>query len=416
MKKGDVKRIKMLKQYYYHGKNSFGKTIKGKMKHYSKDNVITYLKQQGIWIFHIKEQHPILDRLENFFIPKKIPKKELPLFFSQLSTMLAIGIPLLDALHILQSQVKSLSLQKAIQDIYILVQQGYSLSVAMKIQGQIPLFSILSIEVGEKSGNLELTLQELGDYYEQSNFMLQQIKTALTYPLFVLVTTFLVFIAFIYFLLPILNDLLSTIHDSISPFTLILLRFLEFIKKTSWIWIIVFFLLALFLSFYKKTFRGAKVWNYFCLHLPMVKEWTTQRMVIRFSKTLGVLLGSGIPLLPALEQTVSVLGNPYIQHCFIQSIQNIRAGSTLSEEIQTYSFFPKKFVQMIVLGEQTGDLEEMMKKASKIYEKELNLQYKQWIALLEPLFILFVAFFVGGMLFFILQPMMQILNGIGEGF
>ncbi len=404
----------MLKQYRYRGKNLQGETVRGVMKHYTEDHVIRYLKQKEIWISHIQERHPIWNSIEGIPFQKKISKKDLSMFFFQLSTMLSIGVSMLEALETIQEQMKPISLRYAIEEIYMLVQQGYPLSLSMKIQGKFPSFSIYSIEVGEKSGGLEHIVRDLGKYYEQSNDMFHQVKTALTYPIFVIITTLLIFIAFLYFLLPIFCDLLNSVTDSIPPYTRKLLQWMEFIQRTGWMWGIgcAFLILSIFL--YTKTKKGTQRWHCFLLHVPIIGSLKIQWMIVHFAKTLEILLGSGIPLLSALEQSIGMLQNPYVEFKFRKSIQNVRAGNILSKEMQEYSFFPKTFIQMVALGEKTGDLEGMMRKASNLYEQEMNRNFKQLIVLLEPILIVFVACLVGSMIFIVIQPVLQLLNTIGE--
>jgi len=414
MKKTYMRGDKMLKQYRYRGKTKEGRTVKGRIKHYHQDQIIHHFKEQEIWIFHIKKQHPLWNYLYQILFSPKFSHKELSLFFFQLSSMLSIGITVLDALDTLQSQATSKKTQQGIIEIYVLLQQGHSLSSAMKIQGGFPLFSVHSIEAGEKGGQLEFILKKLGQYYEDLGQILDQLKNALTYPIFVLLTTIGVFVGFIYFLLPLFSELLYSMLDTIPPFTLTLLHIFQFIRQRGWLIIFLFLLLFIFYIFCKKNHQGAKVLGYLSLHLPILGPFMTRWLVIQFAGVLGLLLGSGVPLLLALEQSILVIGNPYVEEKLLEVLQNIQTGSLLSKEMKKHSFFPKSFIQMVALGEQTGDLEGVLNKICHLYEQEINMVFKRAMALLEPTLILVVSCVVGGMLFTVMYPLLQIINTMGE--
>jgi type IV pilus assembly protein PilC len=327
--------------------------------------------------------------------------------------MIAAGLPLIQCLEILEEQVESKSFGQTIAGMRGAVETGTSLSESLSKYPKV--FSNLFVSMvsaGEMGGVLDVVLDRLATYLEKSSALRRKVKGAMAYPSLVMVIAILVTLFLLTFIIPSFARLFISSGMTLPLPTLIVMTMSSFLM-TNWLYIlltIVLIILTLRKSY--KTKVGRLKIDKFLLKIPQIGSILLKSSIARFSRTLGTLMESGVAILDALEITANTSGNKIIQNAVLQTKRSIEQGDTISEPLKKTEVFPNMVVQMISVGEKTGELDKMLSKIADFYEDEVDVAISALASVIEPIMIVVMGVLVGGMVIAMYLPIFNLANAI----
>ncbi|MDA8126946.1 MAG: type II secretion system inner membrane protein GspF [Deltaproteobacteria bacterium] len=340
---------------------------------------------------------------------RRVGLQELSVMTRQLSTLLGAGLPLVPSLSALVAQIRHPVLKTTLARIKDEVNEGNSLTQSMSHFPEVfPPFYINMVRAGEASGTVNLVLERLADFSEAQQALRMKIRSALAYPIFMFFIGGAVLFFLVTFVVPNITNIFSEMHQTLPGITIFLIAVSGFLKA-FW-WAIAFILVAG--SFggrfaVKKTEQGRLLWDRIKLNAPLFGELNRKLAVARFSRTLGTLLQSGVPLLAALEIAKNVVDNRLIAAEIQIAAKEVEEGQNLSAPLARSGFFPPIAVEMISVGEQSGSLEPMLLRIAQSYETEAAASVLLLTSLLEPIMILTMGVVVGFVVISVLLPIFE---------
>ncbi len=406
-----------MNKYFYKGKDSKGKLIKGFYEARNKSEVAYMLKEKGYFPIVIQNKWYFkyiynLKKLVNG-ITKQVSLKDLVLFCRQFSTMLGAGLPVMESLNILFHQTHNKNFRKIIESLRSDLEKGKLLSEALgNYPDAFPEIVVSMIEAGEASGTLSKVFEQLANYFEKENELREKIKTVTSYPIVLSIVAFFVITFLVTKVLPTFVNLFTEMGASLPLPTKIILTTSSLLSNYWYILLIFFLILAAIFKRYTSG-KGKKQIDQFKLKLPIIGLLNQKILLSRFSRTLSALIGSGITILQALEIVRKVVQNEMIRQEIDHIKDNVRKGYSIATTIQGSKIFPPMVVQMIRIGEESGTLEEMLSKIADYYENETKNMVERLSSLMEPALILLMAFVVGFIVISVVVPMLEIYNMVG---
>ncbi len=397
--------------YKYKAINENGKTLQGIIDAESPKAATEKLKRQGIFLSSLKEVKE--EKTKRFFLFRGISTSELAVTTRQFSTLISAGLPLEASLVALSEQTDDPRLKQVLTQVKDRISEGSSLTNALKEHKNI--FSDLYINMvkaGEASGTLDIVLLRLADFLEKQAALYSRIKSALIYPLFMFLIGSGVLFFMMTYVIPKIARIFEESGKALPLITVILIEISTFLSENPLIILFILTGIAFMLYRFSKTRRGKAIIDRLVLRLPIFGKIARMVIISRFTRTLGTLLGSGIPLLEALEISEAILGNSvYIEK--LRSIrENVREGTSLARPLRESGIFPPLMTRMITVGEQTGELEEMLVKVADIYDMQIETSVSTLTSLLEPIMILVMGVVVGFIVFAILLPIFDLTSTI----
>lgn len=340
---------------------------------------------------------------------KKVGLREVSVMTRQLSTLLGAGLPLVPSLTTLVSQTTHPQLKKTLSQIKEEVNEGNSLTVSMSHFPQIfPPFYINMVRAGEASGTLNLVLERLADFNERQQELKTKIRAALAYPILMFIIGSLVLFFLVTFVVPNITNIFKEMNQALPAITILLIAVSSFLKSYWWIVAIIAVVATMFVRYaVTKTTRGQYLWDKIRLTAPLFGAVHQKMAVARFSRTLGTLLQSGVPLLTAMEIVRNVVDNRLIADDLQTASREVEEGQGLSKSLARNGLFPPIVIEMISVGEHSGNLEPMLYRVADSYEKEAGASVIMMTSLLEPAMILFMGLVVGFIVVSVLLPIFE---------
>ncbi len=393
----------------YQGRTVSGST-QGEIEAADRNAAVAALRARGVLTTSIREK-PAGSVAKDKKIGGKVKDKEMAIFTRQFSTMIDAGLPLVQCLNILADQSESKNLRAVTTRVARDVEAGASLADAF---GKHPktfddLFTNM-IEVGESGGILDTVLQRLSVYIEKAAALKRKIKAAMIYPLTIVGVAAIVVIFMMTFVIPTFAKMFQNLGADLPLPTKIVLWLSDFVQ--SWILLI---LIAIGLGIYSlkryyATEAGQSVIDALLLKLPVFGTLIRKVAVARFTRTLGTLISSGVPILEGLRITARTAGNKVIEKAVLTTRAVVTAGGTITEPLKTSTVFPPMVIQMINVGEQTGALDAMLSKIADFYDDEVDTAVGALTALLEPLMIVFLGVVIGGLVVAMYLPIFRLVT------
>ncbi len=397
--------------FSYKGRTLSGKGQKGRITAETKKEALIRLKQQGIHVFDIRQLNSVLYKEISF--GKKVKSKDFIIFLRQLSTLIYAGIPIIEATTIMKEQMENKVFKEVLETISDDIQSGESLSIAMGKHPTIfPRLLVNMIHAGEISGNIDEILDNMATYFEKQYELRQKIISSLTYPGVVATISLLVTIFLLTFIVPIFSELFESYGEELPAYTAFILQLSGGIQ-TYW-WVILLFLASV-IFIYKSLQRQEKYayrFDLWKLKIPIFGRFMQKALLTRLTQTLSILLASSIPILQAVAVTERVMDNKVIKGVLKESQKGLEEGQSLVKPMENHWLFPRIMTQMIIVGERSGSLDEMLLKVSDFYEKELDNASDKLKVLLEPLMIVLLTVIVGAIVLAIIIPMFSIFEAI----
>lgn len=394
--------------YNYKAKNLQGKTIEGETTAANEAELKAYIRSQGYFIVSYAESVENVDLFKSF---RKVKVKDITIFCRQFAVLFNSGITILETIEILMLQTGNKKMKDVLRVIYDDIRKGKVLSEAMDLHDSVfPEFLRNMIKVGEVSGNLDEILNRMADYYERDNKIKNKVKAAMTYPVVLFFLMIAVVIVLLTVVIPIFADTLMGFGATLPPITQFMINMSDFVKA-RFLWIIAGISggVVLLLN-WKKSNAGREVIDRLMLRLPIIKGVSEKIITARFSRSLSILLRSGISMLDAIEIMSKLLGNREVEKRFITCREEVRKGNGLSKAITTVGIFPPLLTQMIAVGERTGELDEILSRTAGFFDDEVEEAVGKATTLIEPIMLILMAIVVGSILVSVMLPLMKIME------
>ncbi|MBN1233036.1 MAG: type II secretion system F family protein [Candidatus Coatesbacteria bacterium] len=398
--------------YIWKGINAAGKEITAEMEADSEEQVIAALRRRKLKIISVRKK-PAELRLP-FGRGGSVSVKDLAIFTRQFSTMINAGLPLDQCLNILSKQAEKESFQKAIAKINQEVEKGSTLAEALaKFKNIFNDLYINMVKAGEAGGILDQILHRLALFLEKSDQLRRKVFAAMMYPV---VITFVAIGAtsfMLLFIIPIFATMFAGFGAKL-PLPTRIVVFMADVLRGYW-WLILSIIAGVFLALraYKKTDQGEKVLDGLKLKAPVFGDIIKKIAVARFTRTLGTLLNSGVPIIEGLIVTSKTTGNRVIGDAILSARISISEGQTIAAPLEKTRVFPPMVIQMIEVGEQTGNLDEMLNKVADFYDDEVDTAVSGIMSILEPIIIVALGVLIGGMVIAMYLPLFDIIKVAG---
>ncbi len=395
--------------YTYRGTNRAGASVSGVMQASSKSELQNLLRRQQITPTKMSEKG------KEFNLPTfggGVNAKELAIFTRQFSVMIDAGLPLVQCLEILASQQDNQTFQKVLVGTRGSVEGGATLSAAMRQYSKVfdPLY-VNMVEAGETGGILDTILQRLSTYIEKNVKLQRAVKSALVYPVGVLTVAAGVITLLLWKVVPIFATLFAGLGVDLPLPTKIVIALSNFIGSIFGLLILVGIAGGIVgLKVWYGTQQGRYAIDVTILRLPVLGILMRKIAVARFTRTLGTLISSGVPILEGLDITAKTAGNAVVERALKRVRKSLEEGKSLTEPLKDSEVFPGMVTQMIAVGEQTGAMDAMLQKIADFYEEEVDAAVKDLLTALEPVMIVFLGLVVGGVVISMYLPLFSLIG------
>jgi len=399
--------------YIWVAETKKGRKLKGELEAASEQIAQSQLRKRSLKILKLKPKPK--DIFENVaFMQPKVSKKDIVIFTRQFSTMIDAGLPLVQGLNILADQGENPTFKRILKEITKDVEGGSTLAEAMKKHPDVfdKLFVNL-IAAGEVGGILDTILQRLATFIEKAEELKAKIKGALTYPIVVLAIAFIVIAVILIFVIPVFQDMFSSFGQALPVPTQLVVAMSDFMKGNIHYIIAAGVALSFLFKKYRNSKGGRKTTDNIALRLPVFGDLLKKTAVARFTRTLGTMMQSGVPILDALEIVAKTAGNVIIEEIIYEVRGSIAEGQTIAEPLSENDIFPGMVIQMISVGEATGALDTMLEKIADFYDKEVDAAVEAMTAMLEPLLMLFLGGAIGGLVVAMYLPIFTMAGAVG---
>lgn len=374
----------------------------------------TLLKGQGLFVLDLREETAFNLDLETIRTSlTQVTVKDKAIFSRQFAALVNAGVALVRGLGVLADDCSNPKLKQALLAVNSDVQQGTSLSDSMrKHPACFDDLYVALVQAGEVGGVLDEVLNRLAKLLEDLNRLQNQIKSALAYPVTVGILAVVIFLAMTMFLLPIFADMFASFNAELPLFTQMMLGVSRFLRQPlNWVVMVgVLALVAFLLRRYYTTVNGRRTIDRFALKMPLFGDLIQKTATARFCRTFGSLSRSGVPILTALEIVRDTAGNQVIAEAVDEARKDVQTGGMISLALQKHSVFPAMAIQMISIGEETGELDQMLMKVADFYEDEVEQAVKALTSIMEPLMIIVLGGMVGAILISMYLPMFRLME------
>ncbi|MFH0854204.1 MAG: type II secretion system F family protein [bacterium] len=393
--------------FKYKALNRKQASVSGKVEAANEEIAVDVLVDRGFSVLSI-EKESVFNTIKVFAVFNKIKTKELVIFSRQLSVLVSANLPIIKALRVLKEQTDSQYFQKIINEIINEIEGGEKLSKAFaKYQNVFGQFYISMVKSGETSGKLDEVLNYLADQQEKDYDLTSKIKGAMIYPIFILGGLAVVGIVMMIFVVPKLTDILKESGGALPLTTRILIWSSDFLKNFWWIVILIIFVAFAGFKFYARTSFGKKQLDYIKIKLPIFGALFQKITVVRFARSFSTLLKGGVSITQSLELVSNVVGNEVYRNLIIETQKEVEAGKSVATVFLRSKAVPRMLSQLMVMGEETGKLDDILVKISDFYAKEVDNMVSNLVSLIEPLIMVLMGIAVGGLVTAIIMPMYQ---------
>lgn len=402
-------------EFIYKGVNRKGQKVQGEIEADNLTIARQLLERQGFSLKTLKPKPK--DLLE--YIPalqEKVKEKDLVLFTRQFSTMIDAGLPIIQCLEILRDQTENKAFRKVLRALKKDVEEGATFSEALRKHPKVfdQLFVNL-VAAGEAGGILDATLTRLAAYLEKVASLKKKVRGAMTYPAIVVAIAIIVIAVILIYVIPVFAGLFRDAGVALPTLTLVVMNLSDFVKNYIHWMILGVVMLGFLFQRFRKTPRGRDLTDRIFLKVPVFGMLIKKVALARVTRTLGTMLGSGVPILESMELVAATSGNTVIEKAVRQAQQAVSQGKTLSEPLSESGIFPPMVIHMVSVGEATGALDSMLAKVADFYDEEVDATVEALTSLLEPMLIVFLGVTIGGLLVAMYMPIFQLADVVSRG-
>jgi len=397
--------------FIWKGRTPTGGLTSGELTADNQSKVIEALRKRNIIVTSVKEK-PREIKIP-FLSGGKVKVKDLAIFTRQFSTMISAGLPLMQCLDIQSQQIEKEGFRKIVKLVMTDIEGGSTLADALRRHPAT--FSALytnMVDAGEKGGILDNILARLATYLEKAEALNRKIKGAMIYPTIVISVAVIASVVLLVFVIPVFASMFKEMNATLPLPTRITIMVSNALKSSILIIVAVIVAVVILLRVYYKTDNGQKVIDTLLLKMWIMGPLIQKSSISRFARTLGTLLASGVAILDALEITAKTAGNRVVHDAVMEARKSIGGGETISAPLRTMKVFPPMVTSMIAVGEATGGLDEMLTKIADFYDAEVDAAVENLTAALEPVIIVFLGIFIGGLVISMYLPIFEIASVI----
>jgi len=400
--------------FRFKGRNKAGTIVEGERVGRTSQEIVSVLERDQIRVLSI-EKKKIAVRIP--FISgkgrRKVSLKELSVFNRQLSVMFNAGLPITQGIGILANQQKNKYFAELLQEVRRDVEAGSNLSNALKKYPDVfnTLYTSM-IQAGEASGNLDTILMRLSEYIENMQKIIRKVKSAMTYPIVVIVLAVVITGVILWKVVPIFEDMFSQLGAALPVPTQIVMKASEILQSNILLIIIAIFGIYFAFKSYYKTYKGKRVIDNIKLKIMVFGDLLLKVAVARVTRTMATLLDSGVEIIEAITITSKTAGNAIIEDAVLKSRYAVQEGKPLYSSWEETAIFPYMVTQMVSVGEQTGALSSMLGKIADFYDEEVDATVSSLISIMEPIMILILGGLVGSVVIAMYLPMFAIIGEV----
>ena len=396
-------------QFKYIARNTAGRTIEGVIEAPAQKSASDKLRSQRFTVTslsEIKTGEDILARINPF--KPGVKSKDLVIFSRQLATLVSAGVPIVQGLNILTDQIQSVVFKQIITAIRTDIESGIGIADSMKKHPKA--FSELyvsMIRAGETGGVLDAILERLSTYLESAEELRGKVKGAMVYPLVICGVASVVTLFLLIAVIPTFKNVFASFGGELPLPTRILLSFSDFLSHQFLFLAIIPVGLYILLKQWYKTEKGVETIDRLLIHLPAFGDLLTKVAVSKFTRTLGTLIKSGVPILQALDTVAKTSGNKVVEMAIMKARESIREGEKIADPLKLSGIFPPMVIQMVSVGEETGNLEIMLSKIADFYDQEVDTAVKAMTSLIEPVIICVMGVVIGAIVICMFLPIFK---------
>lgn len=389
-----------------------GKNKKGTIEAPNRDGAEKKLKSDGYSIMSLTEQN---NPFSGGLIKKKVKTRDLGVFCKQFSAVIKAGVTIISALELMGDQIENPTLKRAVMDAKTYVEKGGTLADALRVNSDVfPPIMINMVAAGELSGNLEVCLDRLVEHFEKDNALSSKIKGAMVYPIVVFIVMIIVVIVVMIAVIPNFTSMFEDMGTKLPLATRMMVAASNFIIHKWYILIIVVAAIVFGCKAFKKSSVGEQFFSNIAIKAPVFGNLTIKSACSRFARTMSTLMASGISMIDAVEQVAKMMDNKIIRDGLMDAKTQVAKGIPLSKPLKDMEVLPPMLSAMTKIGEETGDIEEMLSKVADYYDEEVEAATNKLTAAMEPLIMVVLACIVGMIVAAVYGPIMSMYDAMDQ--
>ena len=406
------KRGESMPGFSYVAVDKRGKEKRGSLEAETRERALEQLKAEGLIPVSVREQGALNKEID-FSIGKKVKPRDLSGFCRQFVSITQAGVPMKEALQMLSEQTENKWLKRAISEVLLNVEKGNTLADSMRSQPDIfPPMLVNMVEAGEQSGSLEMAFSRMAVHFEKEAKLKATIKKATIYPIILVIAAIGVIAVMLLFVIPIFIDMFADLDIEMPALTMFVMN------SSKWMtshWYVVLAIIVGVVVAYKliyKTTQGRLTIDRIKMKMPLFGKLTVKTACSQFARTMSTLLMSGISTIDALETTSKIVNNIHYTNAMLKAREEVMKGVPLSEPLEASGIFPPMVYHMTGIGEEAGNVEEMLEKMADYYDEEVEMTTQSVLAAMEPIIILFMALIIGTLVIAVIWPIASMYNGL----
>ena len=398
--------------YSYVAVDQRGKEKRGRIDAENREEVSQQLKKDGLFPVEIKEQG-VLNKEIDLSIGKKVKPRDLSVFCRQFVSITQAGVPMKEALQMMTEQTENRWLRQGIADVLVNVEKGNTLADSMAaIPDIFPPMLVNMVQAGESSGSLEMSFSRMATHFEKEAKLKATIRKATIYPIILICAAIGVVAVMLLYVIPIFIDMFADLDVEMPALTM---GIMNLSKWTVSHWYVILAVVAVVIAVYKliySTEQGRLKIDYIKMKIPLFGKLTVKSNCAQFARTMSTLMAAGISTTDCLETVSRIVNNVHYKNAMLKAREEVMKGIPLSEPLEASEVFPPMVYHMTGIGEETGNMEEMLNKLADYYDEEVEITTQSVLAAMEPLIIVFMALIVGTLVIAVIMPIRNMYEGL----
>ena len=398
--------------YSYVAVDSRGKEKRGRMDAANREEVVQQLKNDGLIPVSIKEQG-VFNKEIDFSIGKKVKPRDLSVFCRQFVSITQAGVPMKEALQMLTEQTENKYLKQAVANVLANVEKGNTLADSMAAEKDIfPDIMVHMVEAGESSGSLDTSFARMAVHFEKEAKLKATIRKATIYPIILIFAVIGVIAVMLLFVIPIFIDMFADLDVEMPALTM---GVMNLSKWTAGHWYVILAVIVAVILAYQAIYRtdqGRLKIDLIKMKIPLLGKLNVKSTCAQFARTMSTLMAAGVPTIDCLETVAKIVKNIHYKNALMKAREEVMKGIPLSEPLETSGIFPPMVYHMTSIGEDTGNMEDMLTKLADYYDEEVEITTQSVLAAMEPLIIVFMALIVGTLVIAVIMPIGTMYEGL----
>ena len=406
------KRGESMPGFSYVAVDKRGKEKRGSLEAETRERALEQLKAEGLIPVSVREQGALNKEID-FSIGKKVKPRDLSVFCRQFVSITQAGVPMKEALQMLSEQTENKWLKRAISEVLLNVEKGNTLADSMRSQPDIfPPMLVNMVEAGEQSGSLEMAFSRMAVHFEKEAKLKATIKKATIYPIILVIAAIGVIAVMLLFVIPIFIDMFADLDIEMPALTMFVMNSSKWMTSHWYVLLAIIVGVVVAYKLIYKTTQGRLTIDRIKMKMPLFGKLTVKTACSQFARTMSTLLMSGISTIDALETTSKIVNNIHYTNAMLKAREEVMKGVPLSEPLEASGIFPPMVYHMTGIGEETGNVEEMLEKMADYYDEEVEMTTQSVLAAMEPIIILFMALIIGTLVIAVIWPIKSMYDGL----